>query len=115
MIRRVGGPTDRTDTWMDGFADRQTDGLVDEWMDGWMYGKADRRMHEIMYGRTDRSLYYEVGCFPFNNVQLVGCIPYLRFNKISENLKQRGGRTQDFIEYFICHFRVMPTETGVKI
>ena len=47
--------TDRTDRWIDGFADRQTDGLAGGWIDG----KADRRMHgRSMYGQTDRLLYY---------------------------------------------------------
>ena len=35
MIGRVGGPTDRTDRWMDGFADRQTDTPADGWMGRW--------------------------------------------------------------------------------
>ena len=54
MIGRVAGPTNRADRWMDGFADRHTDGPAAGWMDG----KADERMHGSMYGRTDRLLYY---------------------------------------------------------
>ena len=50
MIGRVGGPTDRTDTWMMDL----TDGPADGWMDG----KVDGRMHGSMYERTDRLLYY---------------------------------------------------------
>ena len=46
MIWRVGGPTDR---WMDGFADRQTDGPVD----GWMGRRTEECMAVYMDGQID--------------------------------------------------------------
>ena len=51
MIGRVGGPTDRTDRWMDGYAltDRRTGG----WMDGWMGRRTEECMAVYMDGQID--------------------------------------------------------------
>ena len=53
MIGRVGGPTNRTDRWMDGFADRQTDGRTGCWMDGWMGRRTEECTEVCMDGQID--------------------------------------------------------------
>ena len=52
MIGRVGGPTDRTDRWKDGFADRQMDGPAD----GWMGKRTEECKKVCMDGQIDYSI-----------------------------------------------------------
>ena len=74
MVGRVGGLTDRTDRWMDGFVARQTDGPADGW--------EGRRKNARQYVWTDRQITVLLSwLFPFQSCAACWVYPLIMFQQ----------------------------------